>query len=173
MQTIPNTIYKRAEAICDKFPTVDFLTIAEILNASSDPALTLNVSEAPAEEPKIPEPLPPTEEETPNLFDVESSKRRGRCHSHSVVIAGNQFNARNFKQLLRRIGIVREQDYEKIRNAIRPHAGDIVSEGKAFSKILAKSYGIIVDQFSAYDFDWRFCTVNLKNETFTSGENAE
>lgn len=169
MQTIPNTIYKRAAAICDRFPTVDFLTLAEILNASSDPALTLNVSEAPAEEPKTPEPLPPTEEETPNLFDVESSKRRGRCHSHSVVIAGNQFNARNFKQLLRRIGIVREQDYEKIRNAIRPHAGDIVSEGKAFSKILAKSYGIIVDQFSAYAFDGRFCTVNLTND----GENAE
>lgn len=177
MQTIPNTIYKRAAAICDKFPNVDFLTLAAILYSDSqnaEPAADelisrLEEKEFPAEEPKTPEPLPPTEEETPNLFDVESSKRRGRCHSHSVVIAGNQFNARNFKQLLRRIGIVREQDYEKIRNVIRPHAGDIVSEGKAFSKILAKSYGIIVDQFSAYAFDGRFCTVNLTND----GENAE
>lgn len=173
MQTIPNTIYKRAAAICDKFPTVDFLTLAEILNASSDPALTLNVSEAPAEEPKTPEPLPPTEEETPNLFDVKSSKRRGRFRARFVVIDGKKYGGRDMKQLLREIGIDLDTNYRKFKNAINKCGGNIVREARAFDEALKDTFGLEVEQFSAYAFDGRFCTVNLKNETFTSGENAE
>lgn len=176
MQTIPNTIYKRAAAICEKFPTVDFLTLAAILYSDSqnaEPAADelisrLEEKEFPAEEPKTPEPLPPTEEETPNLFDLKSSKRRGRCRARFVVVNGRKYGGRNLKELLRDLTITLET-YRTFKNAINKCGGNIVREARAFDEALKDTFGWEVEQFSAYAFDGRFCTVNLTND----GENAE
>lgn len=167
MQTIPNVIYKRAAAICDRFPTVDFLTLAEILNVYSEQYL-ITISEDPESE-NIAFPENKNEEETPNLFDLDSSKRRGRCRARFVVVEGTKFGGRDLKQLLREIGIDLDIHYRKFKNAINRCNGNITGEAMAFANVLKVHFGMKVNQFSAYDFDGKFVTVNLTND----GENAE
>ena len=191
-ETIPNEFYKQAATICDSLPEISFLEIARVLYErdkylkenlhlvdaiTGKPVENLKTVVAPLDSAELPTGLtwenPETaneiESETPNLFDVASSKRRGRCRARFVVVEGTKFGGRDLKQLLRELGIDLDIHYRKFKNAINRNTGNVIGEAMAFANVLKEHFGMKVNQFSAYDFDGKFCTVNLTND----GEKAE
>lgn len=177
--TIPNQIYKRAAAICDDFPIIDFVTIVSIIYADTLHEANKPDPFAPAVSPNI-EPVKVTKsEQTPATLDNKDMDGTGlqwtnataptkkktyhrRRREKLFVVDGKEYRIGNMKEIFR-IFAVDKKDYDYIvkKFTVTTHKDDIVEyEAKLLKKALEK-IGHTLTVYNAYDFKDQWTQIKL------------
>jgi hypothetical protein len=135
-ETIPNNCYKKAADICDFFPNVDFLTIAEIIHASTSDAQT-------AETLPVPQ-------------DAGKKKVLKRKQKVRVVIDGKDIAAPSRKTLLAILSMG-DQYLDLFHNRKR----GIPEEAERVARAVKEKNGKSVTDYYSYSFDGKFYHATL------------
>lgn len=175
-ELIPNNIYKRAAAICDDFPIIDFLTIASIIYADT-------LHEANKPDPFAPiypsEPVKVTESE-PTTATLDNKDMNGtglhwtnataptdkkihrRLKSKTIVVDGAPMEFKNANELCKTFNIDIDT-YRSIVNGInyKEHRGrEVLIEAKRM-KAAVEAKGHNVTSYYAYTFDNKWIKIDF------------
>jgi len=143
-ETIPNEIFKRAAKLCDKFPTVDFMTLAAIINAYSEQYLIVI----------------PQEQRSEEQAELPFAKKRMRPRKRVLVLDGITLTFKCLKSIFDVYEI--SEEYNK-----RPaptqciKVRDVVKEEASFFKEFFYKKGKNLSAYSAYNFNGEFQTVEF------------
>lgn len=157
MEEISNIIYKQAAKICDKFPNVDFITLAEIINEYSSQFLIVDE---------------PEENPDENLFDVSGGteyaklgiddepkaaeitkpeRRRSRSQWKRIRLNdGREFTSTNgILGLFKQLGI--KDEYAGFFDGNKER--DLRKEAEKLSQVIEKRLCLVVTEYYTYNFD--------------------
>ena len=149
--TIPNSVWKRAAAICDQFPIIDFPTIAEILyydsmsgEAASDDLFSRMVTSEPA----------------PITVEEKIKKRDSRKRAVRARIDGEMYIAPTRKNLCKQIGL--ESAYDQIFHT--GHANvRIHEEADRLAKAIYENFHSELTEYYSFGFDGKLYCAFLKD----------
>jgi uncharacterized protein (DUF427 family) len=135
-ELIPNKIYKRAAEICDLFPTVDFLTIAGIIHASSSDVQTV--------------------ESLPVPQDARKKKVLKRKQKVRIVIDGKVFASPNRRSLLKELSMS-----DHYIDLFHNKKSGIPEEAERIARAIKEKNGKSVTDYYSYSFDGKFYHATL------------
>ena len=135
-ELIPNNCYKKAAEICDLFPTVDFLTIAGIIHASSSDVQTV--------------------ESLPVPQDAGKKKFLKRKQKVRIVIDGKTFASPSRKSLLHELSM--GDQYLDLFHGKRK---GVPEEAERVARAIKEKNGKSVTDYYSYSFDGKFYRATL------------
>ena len=135
-ELIPNNCYKKAAEICDLFPTVDFLTIARIVHASSSNVQTV--------------------EDLPVPQDAGKKKILKRKQKVRIVIDGKMFASPNRRSLLKELSMS-DHYIDLFHNKKR----GIPEEAERIARAIKEKNGKSVTDYYSFSFDGKFYHATL------------
>lgn len=153
-ESIPNTIYKRAAAICGQFPNVGFLDIAQILYEDSSHCSATEGSEHSNKEWLEVNKIEAAEEHHRHVTKNRINNRKHYCR---FVIGGVEHSASNKKLAFSFLHI--EPFYGSV--FCNPARRTLERQAEKIAELLFKKMGLVLNSFSMFGFDGNFYTVYL------------
>lgn len=163
--TIPNQIYKRAAAICDDFPIIDFVTIASIIYADTLHEANKPDPFAPSKPPKF-EPVKtesePKQDEPKTEPKPTEKKVHRRKQTKILVVDGVKMDFKNAAEICKTFNIDKNI-YRSIVNGITYDADrgrEVRLEAYRMRAALEK-LGHKLTWYYAYSFDGMWTQIDL------------